>query len=105
MRWQKCQVYSSLDTGKRDRLGNKIIERKELGVIPVRVAPVNLLANPLDGNAFIQADLTLVTVAAPTELSGVQSLVFDDETYRVSQFTDLGRRRVLSCTKEKQSHE
>lgn len=96
-----AELLEEADTGRRDALGNRVRERAPLGRVRVRVAPSNLLLVTEEGNAHTQADLTLVTTAPMDTVSRATLLVIAGGTYEVTQRTDLGRRRALSCSRRK----
>lgn len=100
-----AELYELSDTGRRDRLGNRVRESRSLGRVRVRAAPWGLTATENEGNGYDACDLTLVTTAPVSTVRRADTLRFpvgkDGETYEVTQVSDLGRRRVLSCTRQK----
>jgi hypothetical protein len=96
-----AELFELADTGKRDRLGNRVTERTSLGKVRVRVAPFGVMPTENEGNSYAASDLTLVTTAK-AEVARRASLVsFDGSVYGVSRVTDLGRRRAISCSRQK----
>lgn len=100
-----AELYELSDTGRRDRLGNRIRESRSLGRVRVRTTPWGLTATENEGNGYDACDLTLVTTASVSTVRRADTLRFpvgkDGETYEVTQVSDLGRRRVLSCARQK----
>ncbi len=105
MRWRMAELFELADTGQRDRLGNRVTERRSLGRVRVRVAPWGLTATDNEGNGYKACDLTLVTTApiSTVRRAALARLPVGEggETFEVSQVSDLGRRRALSCARQK----
>ena len=107
MKWRMCELIELRDTGKRDKLGNRVKERIVLGTARVRVCPVGVLATPDEGNDYKAGDLTLITIT-PLKTALRASLVRfpitePSNVYEVIQVTELGRRRVLTLRLQKGS--
>lgn len=107
MKWRMCELIELRDTGKRDKLGNRVKERIVLGTARVRVCPVGVLATPDEGNDYKAGDLTLITIT-PLKTALRASLVRfpitePSNVYEVVQVSELGRRRVLTLRLQKGS--
>lgn len=100
-----AELYELSDTGRRDRLGNRVRESRSLGRVRVRTTPWGLTATENEGNGYRACDLALVTTAPVATVRRADTIRFpvgqDGETYEVSQVSDLGRRRSLYCTRQK----
>lgn len=105
MRWRMAELFELADTGRRDRLGNRVTERRSLGRVRVRTAPWGAVATESEGNGYTSCDLTLVTTAplATVRRAALVRLPVGEggEAYEVVQATDLGRRRAISCVRRK----
>ena len=105
MRWRYAELYELADTGTRDAMGNRVRESRSLGRVRVRTAPWNEVATDNEGNGYDACDLTLVTTAPASTVRRADTLRFPvgagGDTYEVSQITDLGRRRAISCARQK----
>lgn len=101
MRWRVAELFELADTGRRDRLGNRVTERRSLGRARVRAAPWGVVATANEGNGYDACDLTLVTTAPLATVRRADELTLGGETFGVRQVSDLGRRRALSCARQK----
>ncbi len=106
MRWLKATFYSMVDSGERDRLGNRKRTRTRTCEASVRVTPYGTGLSDVEGNPYRDGTLTLVTMVSLSKISGacdveVTSPTGEVERYAVTRVSDLGRRRVVTCSREK----
>lgn len=106
MRWLKATFYSMVDSGERDRLGNRKRTRTPTCQASVRVTPWGAGPSDVEGNPYQEVTLTLVTMTSAARLAGacdveVTSPTGGVERYAVTRVSDLGRRRVITCSREK----
>ena len=101
-----AELFELADTGRRDRLGNRVTERRSLGRVRARAAPWTQTAAAEEGNGYLACDLTLVTTAALATVRRAALVLFpatggDARAYEVVQVSDVGRRRAVHCARQK----
>lgn len=106
MRWLKASFYAMVDSGERDRLGNRKRTRTRTCEASVRPTPYGTGPTDVEGNPYHDGTLTLVTMVSLAKISGacdveVTSPTGEVERYAVARVSDLGRRRVVTCSREK----